>query len=143
MAVATEPRPSDRAPGREPKLGGRRARAAPPAGYMMRQSGVHPGSTKGLTIMTLPITGLALALSVSLAASVATQAAAQPTPLLPPTIGNSATDAAFVATAPDADARAFLLSARFAIERGRRQGCSCWRPRHWRPGRQTPGRASS
>ncbi len=119
MAVATEPRPSDRAPGREPKLGGRRARAAPPAGYMTRQSGVHPGSTKGLTIMTLPVTGLALALSVSLAASVATQAAAQPTPLLPPTIGNSATDAAFVATAPDADARAFLLPARSAIERGR------------------------
>jgi hypothetical protein len=86
---------------------------------MTRRSGAHPGSTKGLTIMTLPITGLALALSVSLAAGVATQAAAQPTPLLPPTIGNSATDAASVATAPDADARAFLLSASSAIERGR------------------------
>jgi hypothetical protein len=85
---------------------------------MTRQFGAHLASTKGLTIMTLPITGLALALSVSLAAGVATQAAAQPTPLLPPTIGNSATDA-YVASPVDADARLLLLSARSAIEHGR------------------------
>jgi len=82
-------------------------------------SGAHLASTKGLTIMTLPITGLALAVSVGLAAGVGTRAAAQATPLLPPTIGSSATDAASVATSPDADAPALLLSARSAIERGR------------------------
>jgi hypothetical protein len=69
--------------------------------------------------MSSPITGLALAASVTIVAGVATQAAAQPTPLLPPTIGNSAAAAASVGTPVDTDARAFLISARSAIERGR------------------------
>ncbi len=111
--------PIRRAPGRELKLGEHRARRAPPVRSMTHHSGAHLASTKGLTIMTLPITGLALAVSVSLAAGVGTRAAAQATPLLPPAIGNSATGAASVATSPDADARALLLSARSAIERGR------------------------
>jgi hypothetical protein len=69
--------------------------------------------------MSSPIAGLTLVASVIIAAGVVTQAAAQPIPLLPPAIGNSATGAASVATSPDADARALLLSARSAIERGR------------------------
>ena len=71
--------------------------------------------------MRSPIIGVALAASVSLAVGVATQAAAQPIQLLPPTIGDGAPVAASAAATAyvDDDARAFLLSARAAVERGR------------------------
>jgi hypothetical protein len=69
--------------------------------------------------MRSPITGVTLAASVTIAAGVATQATAQSIPPLPPTIGNSATAAASVASPVDTNARVFLFSARSAIERGR------------------------
>lgn len=106
---------------RIPELPG--ARTAPPARRMNRShpSGGHPASTKGLTNMHSPIIGLALAASVSLAAGVATQAAAQPTQLLPPMTrtGTTTPIAPAVTVYADTDARGFLLSARSAVERGR------------------------